>query len=772
MALCHGPIDNINRIIVGDKKIWDGTIKDGTLNFYLPSLFGGENAEGGISGPVDIMSGEPTQGRNSFLMAVLGATIPAFRGIVSVILKDFMICSMNPYPKPWKFRVRRLPKPFGNAYAIDGYAANPAMIIADCLVNPSWGLGVPETDIDIASFNKVANTLITEKFGLCARWDQKQSLEDFIGEICQIIDGQLQMDPSSGKYSLKLIRPDYNVDSLMTLGPSDILQLTEFSRPDPKELINEVTIIFEDYQTGVEQSITEKNTAALALNPAINAVEYRYQSIPTQALARRVAIRELTQCCMGLATCVIETNRKAATLKMADCFILNWPPLGIEKMVMRVTNMVQGASTDWRVRLECIQDIDGIADIQFAEITTGWVAPNHDPQPLTQVVMYELPYYLVGLFITGDNDSGWEDLPPGFGFLAIAAIQPAGTTMGFHINTPDEYGVWNNDRSVSFIEYGTLATDIDDIATSFTINPGIIISLDVNEPMFIDNEFMVLTGYNSTTNVVTVMRGCMDTVPTSHAAGSIAWFTELYNNASLKTYVSGQSVSTKLQPYAANGDLDINACPTRTYLFVNRAGRPIAPANIRVNGVYRPKSLTDWASVVSWSRRDRLDTAKIRANTDGDYTPEVDTVYNVAIREKIFPDSVWAQATTAAGLPYTDLSLDLTGLYTPQAYSLEISLSATLNGLNSFQTNVVTFYHSNWRLDVVNMATASPPGAPSLGDSYVIPAGATGAWAGKTNQLTRYKGGWVYYSPQNDDTVFNLANSTIYKYNGISWEAI
>jgi hypothetical protein len=774
MALCHGPINNINRIIVGDKQVWNGTIKDGSLYLNLPNLFGGENSEGGIAGGLDVMSGEASQGQNGYLMYYLGGNVPAYRGIVSVVLKSFMICSMNPYPKPWRFRVSRFPTPFGssNYNVISQYFSNPAMIIADCLLNQSWGLGVQSNDLDQSSFMAVAQVLYNEGFGLCARWDQKQSLEDFIGEICQIIDGQLQMDPTSGKYALKLIRPDYNVETLMTLGPSEIVSLTEFSRPDPKELVNEVTVVFEDFQTGVEQSITEKNTAALALNPAINAVELRFQSVPTQSLARRIAVRELTQYSVGLATCSLEANRKAATLKMGDCFVLNWPQLGIDKMVMRVTKMAQGASTDWRVRLDCLQDINGIADTQYSEVVSGWTPPNYDPQPLTDFVIYEIPYYMVGLFITGDNDSGWSDLPPGFGYFAVVATQPAGTTIGIHINTLDSYSVWTSDRSVSFTEYGRLISDIDDVITSFIIAPGIIHDTSINEPILIDDEWMILTAHNTDTNQITVARGAMDTVPTVHLSNAIVWFTELYDNTDPKVYVTGQTVSTKLQPYSPTGEIPIGNCPTRTYVMKNRCARPVAPANIRVNGSYRPKYLASWASTLAWSRRDRQDTAKIRINTDGDFVPEADTLYNVVIREKLFPDSAWTAASTTNNLPYTTISLDLNGKYTKQAYSLEISLSATLNSLASWQTNIVTLIHSNWVIDIINMTTTAPPGSQTTGNSYIIPSGATGQWAGKTNQIAKYKNsGWYYYSPQVGDKINNLADSTIYQFDGTNWEA-
>lgn len=49
---------------------------------------------------------------------------------------------------------------------------------------------------------------------------------------------------------------------------------------------------------------------------------------------------------------------------------------------------------------------------------------------------------------------------------------------------------------------------------------------------------------------------------------------------------------------------------------------------------------------------------------------------------------------------------------------------------------------------VLSRALTTPPGSPAESDAYIIPAGATGVWAGKTNQISTFIGGaWSYYVP-------------------------
>src|SRR5690606_6520884 len=66
--------------------------------------------EGGIVGELDVMMGEPDQQPNDYLVEQLGTPMPAFRGMLSLVFRKGMVGAMNPYPKPWKFKVQRLLK--------------------------------------------------------------------------------------------------------------------------------------------------------------------------------------------------------------------------------------------------------------------------------------------------------------------------------------------------------------------------------------------------------------------------------------------------------------------------------------------------------------------------------------------------------------------------------------------------------------------------------------------------------------------------------------
>jgi len=108
-GLCHGPVDALNQVNVGERVAWSGAIaSSGAVVIDQAELFGGDKREGGIAGQLDVLMGEPAQAANDYLTSQLGAGIPAFRGILSAVWRGGQVAANNPYVKPWAFRVKRI----------------------------------------------------------------------------------------------------------------------------------------------------------------------------------------------------------------------------------------------------------------------------------------------------------------------------------------------------------------------------------------------------------------------------------------------------------------------------------------------------------------------------------------------------------------------------------------------------------------------------------------------------------------------------------------
>lgn len=89
-------------------------------------------------------------------------------------------------------------------------------------------------------------------------------------------------------------------------------------------------------------------------------------------------------------------------------------------------------------------------------------------------------------------------------------------------------------------------------------------------------------------------------------------------------------------------------------------------------------------------------------------------------------------------------------------------------GMDSNLIAVDTLLH----LAVINNTTTAPPGGPADGDRYLIPAGATGAWSGKTDQIAVYvlpETAWRYYIPKTGWRCWVIDKEAIYVYTGSAW---
>ncbi|MFO6295256.1 hypothetical protein ACLBWC_35680, partial [Pseudomonas aeruginosa] len=107
MGFARGPLDELVEIKAGDRTAWKGSVKSNqTIQINAGELFGGDKAEGGIVGPLDVMFGAPDQPVNPRLAAMVGGLVPAFRGVTTAFF-DGQLCAMNKYPKAWMSRWRR-----------------------------------------------------------------------------------------------------------------------------------------------------------------------------------------------------------------------------------------------------------------------------------------------------------------------------------------------------------------------------------------------------------------------------------------------------------------------------------------------------------------------------------------------------------------------------------------------------------------------------------------------------------------------------------------
>jgi hypothetical protein len=79
-------------------------------------------------------------------------------------------------------------------------------------------------------------------------------------------------------------------------------------------------------------------------------------------------------------------------------------------------------------------------------------------------------------------------------------------------------------------------------------------------------------------------------------------------------------------------------------------------------------------------------------------------------------------------------------------------------------------------VEVISKTTTAPPATPTIGDAYIVPAGATGAWSGHTDELAFWDGTQWIFTPADDDlthrVIYNLADNLYYRWTGSAWEIV
>lgn len=695
MVLCHGPVDAVTAIEVDGRQAWTGTSTGGSVTINAPDLFGGESREGGVSGVVDIMMGGTTQTRNSYLQSKLGTDIPAFRGVLSAVLRQVLV-GQNPYLKSWAFwatrrntRLDGQPQWYSSKVAV-GDDMNAAHIVRECLTDPSWGMGYPEADIDDAAFSAAADTLYTEGLGLSLLWDRSMPLNEFLSEVLKHIDASLYVSRSTGKFVLKLIRGGYNVATLLELNESNVSKLTDFKRNTIGELINSVTVQYWDGSTGKDNSVTVQDISLVAQQGATVGTTLQFPGITTGTNATKVAARSLKALSTPLASCTIYTNRVAYSLNVGDVFKLNWPRFGVATLVMRVTNIEFGAVDNNEIRITAVEDVFGTAAaIYAAPPPSAWTNPVSVPAPCPYHVTIEAPYWEL---VPRLGEAAAQALPATTAYVVATGVRPSGDAVSAKMYTdPGNTNTWQEANTVDFCPTAVLATTTTFNDTVWAINSGIDLALvSTGTYALIDNEFVAVTAISDSS--ITVLRGVLDTVPAIHTSGARLFFIEDTCETDGVEYATGETARIRLLPTTGRGTLAINSATTQSRTLSGRQARPYPPQRIRINSLAYPSSVPGDANIsVSWAHRNRLQqTVSLVGTETASIGPEAGTTYTAQLLL-----ASGAMVTAQSGI--TGLTHSFTTAVMGANYgAFRLQVWATRSTLDSYQIHDIPFLRAGY----------------------------------------------------------------------------
>lgn len=539
---------------------------------------------------------------------------------------------------------------------------NPAHIIRECLTDPTWGLGYTSADIDDDSFSSVAATLFDEGMGISILWTNESPIEDFISEIVRHIDAALFITKSDGKFKLKLIREDEVASPTVFIGEDDVASVTNYYKKSFGELVNSVTVNYEDTEINETRSVTVQDVALIQMQGQVISTTIQYPGFTNKSIATRVAQRDLRSLSSQLRSCTIECTRIAASLEIGDTFVFTWPDLGFSSTVMRVQGLEFGDGRSNRIRIKALEDVFSLPATSIIESpdiydpNLGGTAIDAAPRLLIEAPYYELAQRLGQTAVDETLSSS-----PEAGYIIAAAGRSAGA-----INSRlyvDSGAGYEDSGNLEFSPFGYLAADVLPSETTIVIqNTQDVDLVETATHLQVNEELMVINSIteNSSGYEVGVGRGILDTVPAPmHSTGDAVIFWDVYGETDEVEYAAIETIFAKILTNTGNDQLLLADATAESITLDYRAIRPYPPGNVKVNGTAYPSYIGETAELqITWSHRDRLQqtSGELYDTTYGNIGPEAGVTYTLRIYGE--DDTLLRTETGITGTSYTYLEDD------------------------------------------------------------------------------------------------------------------
>lgn len=693
-GLCQGPVDAYVETRAGNRTAWSGSqTTSGRITIDALNLFGGEKAEGGIQGDMDIMMGEPTQLANDYLSSVQVGPQPAYRGVVTAVWRKGRIGAFNYYPKPISHRVQRAllgwdgPAWYPETAIIDMgngvKSMNPAHILYQSVTDQRWGQGEPRSLISDASFRAAADILFAEGFGLNLIYSPDQPVQQFQQQVIDHIAAALTQSRADGLYYLDLMRP-VDIQTLPVLTERDVLEMVY----EPSILVsntNSVKASWRDPLTNTDRVTTPVQALGNINSQGAVISETRdYPGIGTEQLALRVAARDLQALSVPLSRLRLTTNRKLWAVRPGQAVRVQLPSEGIVDVAYRVGDIDFGTPDDGdRIRASLIQDVFSLSDSVYAKPQTSLFTPA-DPTPIASPTrrIDEASYRDITQLLSAADLSV---LPDDASFIVVAALRPAGLPINYVLATTSLGGSFSDLGIGDWTPSALLASAASGSDTVFSLSSSAGLDrVAIGSSAVIDSEIVRVDAIDIVLATVTVGRGCVDTSPVVHAAGSRIWFADDFFSTDGIEYAAGETVQAKVRTRTSQQLLSLADSPTDQAVLSGRQIRPYLPGLFRVGGIAWPATVPlSTPLAVSWAHRDRvLQDDQLIDHEQISIGPEPGTTYTLTIEQP--PGTVINVEAGIQGTSSTPFAWSATG-------PARVRLIASRAGFDSFQSHVRDF---------------------------------------------------------------------------------
>lgn len=678
LALCLGPNVTLKAVWAGKYLAWAGSLStEAAFSINAPELFGGEKQRGGLQGTCVFYPGSFTQNRNGYLAAVLDPNISRYGGVSHIVFQAFYFGTTTSL-EPFNFEVQRLTDAVlpGRGIMPNGLDLNPVEVLHDCFTQ-KWGrLGIAASALDTDSWQAAAQTLYDEGNGMSLKLESPNSGKQLAEEVLRQIDGVMFQDPQTSKVVLKLLRNDYDVDDLPVFDMSDVLEIQDWTKTTWESTVNQCRVKFTSRQRAYEESVAvAQDFANINFQTKIRSTEISYPGVTETGLASRLAYNALSVYGVPLYKCSMTTKRRGANLRPGDVFILEWPPFGI-RVVMRVQNVDLGDLTDGKAKIECIQDVYAVNNVQIVPSEpSGWEPIDLTPRQISDYAVFGGPYFFVQ-----DDDQMKAWLPENYGetvqvaLMMTLARSPGAGSISYDslttyvdplwIDEEDIYTTGDDElytasalvhtaysREVAFTTahdttVGLIVKSLDDpsiLSVHASRNDG----RDGSHLIYANGEFMSYTAFTANVDGTYTLHGIsrriLDSQPVNHAVNSVVYF--IRRGEGLSAMFNNEA-AVKLLDNTPTGTFPSESATSIPVNANNRTYRPAPVGWVTVNGRRDTDPLFYGESmIVGWRPRNRL-RAELVWFDDANDTPESNVSHSVHYNDAVLTDD-WSLLVTA-----------------------------------------------------------------------------------------------------------------------------
>lgn len=240
-------------------------------------------------------------------------------------------------------------------YARIGWESNPANVIWDILTSRTK-LAIPTSRLDRPSFVSVGYTLWTESHGYSRTFENGETGEEMLGEILEQIHGLLYVDRATGKIKIRLIRNDYDPNTIPVINKTNCDSF-ELDSTGGDDLPNKIRVTFrnraKDYET---DSVLAQDLANVYASGKVREEVIDYPGVCTPEQAQKLADRDLADLTRPVMTATAIVSRAFHRLVPGDPLKVVWQNPDLAGIVFRVIGIDYGTPENAAIRLDLIQD--------------------------------------------------------------------------------------------------------------------------------------------------------------------------------------------------------------------------------------------------------------------------------------------------------------------------------------------------------------------------------------------------------------------------------